>query len=280
MLDAHPAIGGRPTSATSAREQGTDDDPAVLAELAELNRAYEAEVRLSLRRLRQPPPAARDRPDPARAAGAHARARSSRPASTSSCRSRSIDGATLLALADYWWGWGNLLFRWLHVIAGIAWIGASFYFIALDNHLEPPRDPRDAERGVGGEAWEIHGGGFYRVEKFRVAPERLPEHAALVQVGGVHDVALRVRAARRRLLRARLGVPRRPDGRGSLRLARRSRSRSRGSRSRGSSTTGSAACSRTTRACSRCSCSRSSALRMGRRGSSSRRAPRTSRSAR
>ena len=57
----------------------------------------------------------------------------------------------------------------------IAWIGASFYFIALDNHLEPPRDPRDAERGVGGEAWEIHGGGFYRVEKFRVAPERLPE---------------------------------------------------------------------------------------------------------
>src|SRR4029079_5640607 len=45
----------------------------------------------------------------------------------------------------------------------------------LDNHLEPPRDPRDAERGIGGEAWEVHGGGFYRVEKFRVAPERLPE---------------------------------------------------------------------------------------------------------
>ncbi len=81
----------------------------------------------------------------------------------------------VLALSDYWWGWLGLLFRWLHVIAAMAWIGASFYFIALDNHLEPPRDPDDAKRGVGGEAWEVHGGGFYRVEKFRVAPERLPE---------------------------------------------------------------------------------------------------------
>jgi len=81
----------------------------------------------------------------------------------------------VLALSDYWWSWGNLLFRWLHVIAAMAWIGASFYFIALDNHLEPPKDPADARRGVGGEAWEVHGGGFYRVEKFRVAPERLPE---------------------------------------------------------------------------------------------------------
>jgi uncharacterized membrane protein len=81
----------------------------------------------------------------------------------------------VVALSDYWWGWGNLLFRWLHVIAAMAWIGASFYFIALDNHLEPPKDPRDAERGVGGEAWEVHGGGFYRVEKFRLVPGRLPE---------------------------------------------------------------------------------------------------------
>lgn len=81
----------------------------------------------------------------------------------------------LLALSDYWWGWGNLLFRWLHVVAAMAWIGASFYFIALDNHLKPPAEPDDAERGVGGEAWEVHGGGFYRVEKFRVAPKRLPE---------------------------------------------------------------------------------------------------------
>ena len=57
----------------------------------------------------------------------------------------------------------------------MAWIGASFYFIALDNHLEPPRDPEDAKRGVAGEAWEVHGGGFYRVEKFRAVPHRLPE---------------------------------------------------------------------------------------------------------
>ncbi len=83
--------------------------------------------------------------------------------------------AAFLAPGDYWWGWGDLVFRWLHVIAGIAWIGSSFYFIALDNHLEPPAETADAARGVGGEAWEIHGGGFYRVEKFRVAPERLPE---------------------------------------------------------------------------------------------------------
>jgi uncharacterized membrane protein len=83
--------------------------------------------------------------------------------------------AALLAIGDYWWGWGDLLFRWLHVVAAMAWIGASFYFIALDNHLEAPKDPDDAKRGVGGEAWEVHGGGFYRVEKFRVAPERLPE---------------------------------------------------------------------------------------------------------
>ena len=82
---------------------------------------------------------------------------------------------SVVALSDYWWGWGNLLFRWLHVIAAMAWIGASFYFIALDNHLEPPKDPNDAARGIGGEAWEVHGGGFYRVEKFRVAPQRLPE---------------------------------------------------------------------------------------------------------
>jgi uncharacterized membrane protein len=83
--------------------------------------------------------------------------------------------AAFLGLSDYWWDWGNLLFRFLHVIAAIAWIGASFYFIALDLHLTPPAEERDAARGVGGEVWEIHGGGFYRIEKFRVAPQTLPE---------------------------------------------------------------------------------------------------------
>jgi uncharacterized membrane protein len=83
--------------------------------------------------------------------------------------------AQLLALDPYATEWLNLLTRWLHVIAGIVWIGSSFYFIALDNHLQPPEEPRDAEEGIGGESWEIHGGGFYRVQKYRVAPPRLPE---------------------------------------------------------------------------------------------------------
>ena len=71
--------------------------------------------------------------------------------------------------------WLDLLVRWLHVVAAIAWIGSSFYFIALDHHLRPPKDEGDAERGVGGEAWEIHGGGFYQVQKYTLAPKTLPE---------------------------------------------------------------------------------------------------------
>jgi uncharacterized membrane protein len=78
-----------------------------------------------------------------------------------------------LALIDpYWEDWFELGFRWLHVIAGIVWIGTSFYFVALDNHLGRPRVD---EEGVGGESWEIHGGGFYRISKYRVAPAELPE---------------------------------------------------------------------------------------------------------
>jgi uncharacterized membrane protein len=71
--------------------------------------------------------------------------------------------------------WLDLLVRWLHVVAAIAWIGSSFYFIALDNHLRPPADEADGELGVAGEAWEIHGGGFYQVQKYRLAPRTLPE---------------------------------------------------------------------------------------------------------
>ena len=71
--------------------------------------------------------------------------------------------------------WGNLLVRWLHVIAGIAWIGSSFYFIWLDDHLEAPRDPADDAKGVGGEVWSVHGGGFYHAQKYKVAPAQLPE---------------------------------------------------------------------------------------------------------
>jgi uncharacterized membrane protein len=77
-------------------------------------------------------------------------------------------------LLAYAGDWLHLAVRWLHVTAAIAWIGASFYFIALDLSLLPPRRPGAAEEGVGGEAWEIHGGGFYRVEKYAVAPRTLP----------------------------------------------------------------------------------------------------------
>ena len=70
--------------------------------------------------------------------------------------------------------WLGLLVRWVHLITGIAWIGASFYFVWLDNSLTPPERKQDAEDGVGGELWAIHGGGFYHVQKFRVAPHALP----------------------------------------------------------------------------------------------------------
>jgi uncharacterized membrane protein len=83
--------------------------------------------------------------------------------------------ATVLTLDPYATDWLDLLGRWLHVIAGIVWIGSSFYFIALDNHLRPPKQQDDRDAGVGGESWEIHGGGFYLVQKYRVAPPTLPE---------------------------------------------------------------------------------------------------------
>ena len=71
--------------------------------------------------------------------------------------------------------WLNLLVRWLHVITGVAWIGASFYFIWLDGHLDPPQDPADEEKGVGGEVWSVHGGGFYHAQKYKVSPAEIPE---------------------------------------------------------------------------------------------------------
>ena len=71
--------------------------------------------------------------------------------------------------------WLQLLIRWVHVITGIAWIGASFYFVWLDNHLRAPANARVAPDAVGGELWAIHGGGFYQVQKYRVAPPALPE---------------------------------------------------------------------------------------------------------
>ncbi len=71
--------------------------------------------------------------------------------------------------------WLNILARWLHFITGIAWIGSSFYFVWLDNHLQSVKDPADDAKGVGGEVWSVHGGGFYHAQKYKVAPAELPE---------------------------------------------------------------------------------------------------------
>ena len=72
----------------------------------------------------------------------------------------------------YLWEWGSMMLRWLHVITAIAWIGASFFFIHLDASIRPsPNIPA----GQGGAAWQVHGGGFYQMTKFLVAPARMPE---------------------------------------------------------------------------------------------------------
>ena len=73
-----------------------------------------------------------------------------------------------------WLDWISLFVRWFHVIAGVAWIGASFYFIWLDNNLRtPPKWKQD--KGIKGDLWAIHGGGFYEVAKYAYGPEKMPE---------------------------------------------------------------------------------------------------------
>jgi len=71
------------------------------------------------------------------------------------------------------WDWLNFAARWLHVITGIAWIGSSFYFVALDLGL---RQRPGLPEGAFGEEWQVHGGGFYHIQKYLVAPASLPEH--------------------------------------------------------------------------------------------------------
>jgi uncharacterized membrane protein len=75
---------------------------------------------------------------------------------------------------NYALDWVNLLLRWAHVVVAIAWIGSSFYFVWLDNTLTPPSDPALKEKGVGGELWAVHGGGFYNPQKYLGAPKHLP----------------------------------------------------------------------------------------------------------
>ena len=71
--------------------------------------------------------------------------------------------------------WANLLLRWLHVITAIAWIGTSFHFVLTDDRLYRPTDPDLLDKGVDGETWAVHGGGFYHFNKYRVAPKHLPD---------------------------------------------------------------------------------------------------------
>ena len=79
-------------------------------------------------------------------------------------------------LIPYGLEWLNLIVRWLHVITGIAWIGASFYFVWLDNTIRPPAPGSElAQKGVSGELWAVHGGGFYNPQKYLVAPAELPK---------------------------------------------------------------------------------------------------------
>lgn len=79
-------------------------------------------------------------------------------------------------MESYYLDWANLLLRWVHVITAIAWIGASFYFVMLDNSLEKPQDTESLDKGVGGEQWAVHGGGFYNMQKYALAPKKLPDH--------------------------------------------------------------------------------------------------------
>ena len=69
----------------------------------------------------------------------------------------------------------DVCIRMLHVIAGIAWIGASFYFVRLDLALRPPKEREDVQAGVAGEFWGVHGGGLYHSQKYRLAPAEMPE---------------------------------------------------------------------------------------------------------
>ncbi|MGU3539262.1 urate hydroxylase PuuD [Methylobacterium sp. A54F] len=76
-------------------------------------------------------------------------------------------------MESFAWEWGSLLLRWVHIVTAMAWIGASFFFMHLDASLRPARD---IPAGQGGASWQVHGGGFYEMRKFTVAPSHLDPH--------------------------------------------------------------------------------------------------------
>src|SRR4029079_769506 len=121
-------------------------------------------VRIPLRRVRRPAPQGGD---PRGAAGAH---RQHARAGVGHGRDRAVrdrGGPVAQLLASYTTDWLDLVFRWFHATAVSVWSGPSFYVVALDNHLREPEREKDRTDGVSGESWEIHGGGFYRIHKFR-----------------------------------------------------------------------------------------------------------------
>ena len=75
-------------------------------------------------------------------------------------------------MESVFWEWLNFGVRWTHLIAGIAWIGGSFYFVHTDSSL---KKRVGLPEGAGGETWQVHGGGFYDITKYLVAPARMPE---------------------------------------------------------------------------------------------------------
>ncbi len=159
---------------------------------------------------------------------------------------------------EHYTDWLGLALRWLHIVAGAAWIGTSFYFNWLNNNVRPPEQ---AEPGVGGELWSIHGGHFYRVVKYTVAPAKLPKtlhwfkweaysrgsagFALLAVVYYLHPTTYLVDDARARALAVARGAP--------------------SASARSSSAVTSITCSASRRSARSPSCSRSSASRSSRR---------------
>ena len=84
------------------------------------------------------------------------------------------------------WDWIGFAVRWLHVITAIAWIGSSFYFVALDLGL---RKVPHLPAGAYGEEWQVHGGGFYHIQKYLVAPENDARPSGVVQMGKLCHLA-------------------------------------------------------------------------------------------
>ena len=102
--------------------------------------------------------------------------------------------------------WLNLILRWIHVFAGIMWVGTTYYFTWLDARLTE-EEKAVANTGTPAQIWMVHSGGFYVVEKRKV-PDLVSRHAALVSLGSGHDLAERLRAAGPHLLPRRWRVDR------------------------------------------------------------------------